>query len=214
MGNPSINELRNTNKFELIAELDHSNIKEFVIQQLQKGGKLITAYMIYQTFMIVLLAFITTLAIIKAINHYPLFLYYILGAMLFCFSFLIVIHELLHGIAIKLTGAEKVTYGAYIRKFIFYAEADRHVLNRTQFLGIALAPFAVIKILTLGGIILFWNHPALYFFVFVMAAHSFFCAGDIGLLSLFYTNGDNEIFTYDERDEKKSYYYKCINNGS
>lgn len=210
MDNPSIDELRNPEKFELIAQLDHSSIKEFVIQQLQKGGKLINSYMIYQTSMIVLLAFITTLAIIKALNDYSLFLYYILGALVFCFSFLIVIHELLHGIAIKLTGAPKVNYGAILHKFIFYAEADRHVLNRTQFRGIALAPFIVIKILTLGGIIVFWNHPALYFFVFVMAAHSFFCAGDIGLLSLFYKHGNNDVFTYDERDKKRSYYYKRI----
>ena len=123
-------------------------------------------------------------------------------------SFLIVAHELLHGLAIKITGAKKVNYGAYFRKFIFYAEADKHILNKKQFAFIALAPLVVIKIFTVLGTILFFHHPLVYFLVFVMCAHSLFCAGDIGLLSIFYNNGKTEIFTFDVKDEKKSYYFR------
>ena len=40
MPNPSIEELRNSGQFELIAQLNHSQIKEFVINQLTQNGKI------------------------------------------------------------------------------------------------------------------------------------------------------------------------------
>ena len=134
--------------------------------------------------------------------------FFTIAGVIFTLSFLIVIHELLHGLALKVTGAPKVTYGGYLKKFVFYAEADRHVLNREQFKLVALLPLVVVKILTLGGILFFWTSPAVYFFILLMSAHSLFCAGDIGLLSFFYNDDENEIFTFDVKDEKTSYFYK------
>lgn len=208
MANPTIQELQNEEQFELIAELDHKQIKEFVVNQLSEGGWMVKSYMIYQVLMLVLAGFIVTRSIIFAFENNLTPLYYIIAALVFGLTLLIVFHELLHGVAIKFTGAKKVNYGAYFRKFIFYAEADRHVLNKTQFAFIALTPFVVIKILTGLGIILFFHHPAVYFLVFVMSAHSLFCAGDIGLLSVFNNHGNSEIYTYDVKAEKKSYYFK------
>lgn len=210
MANPSIQELQNEERFELIAELNHKQIKEFVVNQLSKGGWLVKSFMIYQVIMLVLAAFIITRSVIFAFQENSEPLFYILAALVFCLSLLIVIHELLHGVAIKLTGAQRVNYGAYFRKFIFYAEADRHVLNKKQFTFIALTPFVVIKVLTVIGTVLFFHHPVAYLIVIIMCAHSLFCAGDIGLLSVFNNHGDSEIFTYDVKDEKKSYYFKRI----
>lgn len=130
--------------------------------------------------------------------------------MLFCFTFLVIIHELLHGLALKFTGAKKINYGGYLRKFVFYAEADSHILNRRQFAILALTPLVVIKLLTVAGIVIFWHHPTIYFFVLVMSTHSLFCAGDVALLSLFYKNMKDEIFTYDVKAEKTSYFYRRI----
>jgi len=137
-------------------------------------------------------------------------LYYSSGALIFCFSALIILHELLHGIALKLAGAKRVSYGGYFKKFIFYAEADQFVINRHQFAFIALTPLFVVKLITLIGIIFFFNQPALYFLIFVMSAHSLFCAGDIGLLSVFYQIKNIEIFTFDLKAEKTSYFYRRI----
>lgn len=208
MANPTIEELQNPDRFELIAELSHDNIKSFVLDQLAQGGRITLAFMIYQTLMIILGIFLTTRSIILAVNSEPENLYFVIAALLFCFTALIPIHELLHGIAIKFTGAPKVNYGAYFRKFIFYAEADRHVIDRIQFTWIALTPLLVIKLLTLILSLVFWNTPWLFFFLSVMAIHSLFCAGDIGLLSIFYRNKTEVIYTFDVREEKKSYYYK------
>ena len=133
---------------------------------------------------------------------------YILWSALFTFTILIIIHELLHGIALKFTGAKKIHFGAYLKKFIFYAEANRFVVNKKQFLVIALTPLFVIKIITIIGVSLFFYSPLMYFFIFVMSAHSLFCAGDIALLSIFYSFGNDKIFSFDEKTEKKSYYFR------
>jgi hypothetical protein len=208
MTNPSIAELQNNAKFELVAELHHEQIKEFVIHQLSEGGRLVKVFMVYQALMLVLGIFIIVRASLMAFQNDTAPLIYIVAALIFCFSFLVVIHELVHGVAIKLTKAPKVYYGAYFKKFIFYAEADRYVMNKKQFAFVALSPLVTVKFITLLIIILTYNHPVVFFLVFVMCAHSLFCAGDVGLLSVFNKYGSSEVFTYDIKDEKKSYYFR------
>jgi hypothetical protein len=210
MRNPSIQELRNSDDYELIGQLHHNEIKEFVMQQISEGGKLVFNYMIYQIAMILFGMFFLSRSIIKAFNGFYEPLYYSLAAIIFCFTLLIIIHELLHAFALKFTGAKKINIGGYLRKFIFYAEADQHVLNHKQFAFVALTPLFAVKILMLLGIIIFFHSSAIYFFIFVMSAHSLFCAGDIGLLTLFYHDKDTEIFTFDVKAKKTSYYYQKL----
>jgi len=211
MSNPSIEELQSNDKYELIAELHHSQIKEFVISRFTENNLLIKIFMYYQVAMVVLGIFILTRGIVLSYHGMSEPLFYSLGALAFSFTILVPLHELLHGLSIKLTGAKKIHYGAYFRKFIFYAEADRHVMNRKQFALVALTPLIVIKVVTLVGTIIFWHSAWVYFFGMIMAVHSLFCAGDIGLLSVFYTDDQTEKFTFDVRVEKKSYYYQRKN---
>ena len=206
MANPSIEELHDPNKFEQIAELGHPQIKTFVLEQLAKGGALVTTYMGYQIIMLLLGIWFMIRAAILAFDDFSSPLGMTGLSLVFSFTLLIPIHELLHGLALKITGARNVHYGGYLRKFIFYAEADRHVLNKKQFAFVALTPLIVVQVLTLVGILIFWYSPVFYFSIIVMAAHSFFCAGDIGLLTIFLW--DSEVYNYDVREEKKSYYFK------
>lgn len=208
--NPSIEELRNPERFELIAQINHQQIKEFVIEQLTSDGNIIKYYMYYQVAMIAVGAFFLARSVILAFKYTAIELIYTIAALVFSLTVLVVIHELIHGLALKLAGAPKVSFGGYIRKFIFYAEADLFVINRRQFAFIALAPLVLVKLLTLAGIIFFFNHPVFYFLIFVISAHSLFCAGDIGLLSLFYKYRDGEIFNFDSKTEKTSYYFRKI----
>ncbi len=207
MANPTIDELQNSGQYELIARMNHRQIKEFVIEQLSGGGKMVTLYTIYQVVLVLVGLFFFTRSIVLFFHDYHQPFFYSLAALVFSFSVLIVIHELLHGAALKIAGAKKVNFGGYFKKFIFYAEADRFVLNRKQFSLVALTPFVVIKLVSLVGIVVFLHSPLLYFFIFLMSAHSLFCAGDVGLLSVFYKYPDQEIFTFDVNEEKTSYYY-------
>ncbi|MBN1986174.1 MAG: DUF3267 domain-containing protein [Prolixibacteraceae bacterium] len=210
MANPDIKELQNEKEFELLAQLNHKEIKEFVIEQLTGNSRIVFFYMIYQVLMVLSGIFFLTRAIVLAFQNHVQPLYISLATLVFCFSLLILIHEIIHGIALKITGAKTVRFGAYPKKFIFYAEADRHVLNRKQFAFVALAPLVMVQVVTLIGVILSFYQPWVYFWIILMSTHSLFCAGDIGLLALFYRNKSDEIYTYDVKEEKTSYYYKRI----
>ncbi|WP_319479799.1 DUF3267 domain-containing protein [uncultured Draconibacterium sp.] len=205
--NPSIEQLNYGENYELLAEVEHDEIKSFVLSQLDKGGWLVKGFMVYQTIMVLLGLIIITRALVLSFRGIYEPLWYSIGTILFCVTVLVIIHELLHGIAIKLTGAKDVRYGAYFKKFIFYAEADRHVFNRSQFCFIALAPLVVVKLITLVGIIIFFGHPLVWTFTLIMCIHSLFCTGDIGLLSVFFST-QSEVFTFDIKEERKSYYFR------
>ena len=210
MANPTVSELQNSGKYELMAQLNHQQIKEFVIEQLTGNSKIIKIYMIYQVLMIMTGMFFFTRSIVLAFKGYSLPLFYSLAALVFCFSILIVIHELLHGIALKFSGAPKISFGGYLKKFVFYAEADQFVINRKQFAFIALTPLFAVKLITLIGIIFLFSYPVIYFLIFVMSAHSLFCAGDIGLYSVFLKLKNVEVFSFDVKAEKTSYFYRRI----
>ncbi len=205
--NPAIEELQQNDDFKLIAELSHKQVKNFVIGQINEGNSIIKIYMVYQLLMILLGIFFITRSVVLALNGIFLPLLYVLGGVFFTITLLIIIHELLHGLALKSAGAPKISYGGYPAKFIFYAEADHFVMNRSQFTFVALTPFIIIKVLSLAAIMIFFNNPAVYFPVLVMTAHSLFCAGDIGLLSFFYRYPDHEVYTFDIKAAKKSYFY-------
>lgn len=208
MANPSIKELQNSEKFELLAELSHQQIKEFVIHQLSEKSKFTLSYMIYQVLMVLIGIFFFTGSIVLAFQGELQALYFSLAALVFCFSLLIIIHELLHGLALKLMGAKNINFGGYLKKFIFYAEADQFVLNRKQFAFVALTPLVFVQVVSFIGILFFMHSPLFYFFIFVMSVHSLFCTGDIGLLSILYKSGKDEIYTFDIKEEKTSYYYQ------
>ncbi len=211
--NPSVEALLHEDKYELIAELSHSKIKEFVREQITGDSRLIRYFMIYQAAMTLTGIFFLVRSLFLAAGGNTRPLIYVMAAAVFCFSFLIIIHELLHAMGLKLTGAGHVRIGGNAKKFIFYAEADRHVLNRKQFTFIALIPLVVVKLTSLAGIVFCINMPAVYFPVMIMTIHSLFCAGDIIMLSLFYRYPGSELFTFDISEERKSYFYKKIVTG-
>lgn len=208
MTNPTIGELQNNEKYELIAQPEHGHIKNFIIEQITAGSRLIRGYMIYQGIMILAGLFFATRPMVLALkgNYEPLF--WLLGAIAFSFTLLIIIHEILHLLALKITGAQRITIGGYLKKFIFYAEADRHVLNRRQYALVALTPLIVVKAVTLAGILFTIGTPPFYFWMFVMSVHSLFCAGDIGMLAFFERFPGSEIYTFDVKEEKRSCFYR------
>ena|SRR5690554_5795098 len=207
MENPTIEELQNSENYVLVHELEHNNIREFIMKQIASGSKLIKGFMYYQLLMIITGIFFTTRPLVLAVKGDFTPLFYLMLAVVFTFSFLILAHELFHALAFKLTGAPKVSIGAYLKKFIFYAEADRHVINRKQFTFVALAPLISVKILTGIAILLTASTPVVFFWIFIMCVHSLFCAGDIGMIDFINNSSGNHLYTFDIKEEKKSYFY-------
>ena len=204
---PTIETLNDPEKFALIASVEHGRIKEFVIEQIISDKKLIPVYMVYQTILFLSGLFFFTRALVLAVKGTAIYLWITLGTILFSFTFLVILHEFLHGLALKLTGAPRVRYGSVLHKFIFYAEADQFVLGRIPFLFVAFVPLIIIQIITISGVIFWFSHPLVYFFLILMTFHSFFCSGDVALAALFLRFPGREVFTYDSKAEKTSYYF-------
>ena len=202
-------ELINNPDYEKIEELSHDDIRPFLRREIagNQGWGLIAK--MYQGIGLLLVGF----ALIKAFAPYmtrrdTASLEGLGMGVLFSFTVLIVLHELLHAIAYLLVGAKKLSFGMNLRKFMFYVQADKKVLNYKQFMFVALAPAVVVGFVSLSGAIFFYGQPLYYFFMILFGLHGLFCGGDFGLLCFFENRKDDEIYTFDVRKEGKTYFYK------
>lgn len=200
-------DLLDQNEFELLAEISHQKLREFVVEQISEEKFIIRIYSIYQLLMVLLFTFLFTRGIVLAIKGYSALLVNIGWAVAFSLSALIIIHELIHALAYLLTGARRISFGVILKKFVFYALADRQVIAPRAFHVVALAPFVMVKVICLIGIFLFLNQPVVYFFLSVMCLHSLFCAGDIAMLAFYRIHRGKEIYNFDDKSEGKTYFY-------
>ncbi|MEQ8238389.1 MAG: DUF3267 domain-containing protein [Cyclobacteriaceae bacterium] len=122
---------------------------------------------------------------------------------------LIPLHEYIHVLAYKSQGAKQTSYDANLKKFYFMALADKFVANKKEFEVVALSPFIVISAALIG--LLFMVNPDWVLTVLaVLFAHTAMCSGDFGLLSYFEFNKEKQVVTYDDIENKVSYFYGRI----
>ena len=199
----------NNPAFEQIEVIEHSNLKPFLRREIigNQGWGLIAK--MYQAMGLLLVGF----ALVKAFAPYlrtrqTISLEWMGWGVMFCITALIVIHELLHAIAYLIVGARKLSFGMNLKKFMFYVQADKQVLNYKQFMIVALAPAVVVGVLSLAGAIFYYEQPFYYFFLVIFGLHGLFCGGDFGLLCFFENRKEEEIYTFDVKSEGKTYFYK------
>lgn len=119
---------------------------------------------------------------------------------------LLPIHEYIHVLAYKSQGATHTSYDANLKKFYFMALADKFVANKKEFEIVALAPFITISS-TLIMCLLLANTNWSLTISSMLLAHTAMCSGDFGLLSYFEFNKDRQTVTYDDVENKISYFY-------
>lgn len=200
-------DLQNENEFELLTEVSHQKLRDFVVEQITEEKYIIRIYSIYQVIMMMIFAFLLTRGIVLSIKGHSEILAEIGLSIVFSFSALIIIHELLHALAYLITEARRISFGAIPKKFIFYALADRQVIATQAFHVVALTPFIIVKLICLAGFIVFYNQQTMYFFLSVMCLHSLFCAGDIAMLAFYRIHKGKEIYNFDDKNEGKTYFY-------
>jgi hypothetical protein len=200
-------DLMDPEQYELLAEVEHRQIKKFIFEQVTPGVRLIRNYSFYQLVMLLLLGLLAGYAVVLLIREIPGPLIQIGYAVLFSFTILVFLHELLHAAAYWLCGVRNLKAGAMFKKFIFYVMADREVIDFRTFRIVAYAPFIFVKFCCLILGIIFWSSSLTYFFFSVMCIHSLFCAGDMAMLAFYMINEDKEIYNYDDMKQKKSFFY-------
>ena len=194
--------------YEQIYSVSHDEVKTLIVAEIAKNNGWARVANMYQIAGI--LAFI--LGTFKAFMPFFVsrkwdYLLWLGLGIAFTFSALIILHELIHAATYKSLGVNNLTFGLKLSKFMFYVEADRQVINHSQFRKVALAPAVVIAILSIIGMIIFYNQPPFYFFLTIFAFHSLFCAGDFGLLCFFENRNEQDVLTFDVKEEGRMYFY-------
>lgn len=202
--------LLNNPEFELVEEVSYDDLKSFLIKEIGKKGLIMTIYGIFQGISIAANVFIITYFTINFIKHETFISELIISLSTIFLSFFLIIpfHELIHAAAFIILGKKNIGFGAIWKKFVFYAESDRQVLNRREITIVALAPLIAISLICILLIILNFSFISTLIFAIIAFVHLLVCGGDIAIVSFFYRNRSREMFTFDDRELKKTFYYK------
>ena len=203
----SIKDLKNNPSYSLLLVLPHDEMAPFISEQFSGKTMAVRGYLALNFLLVAIILLIATFDIRnEAIDIWSVMKYFGAGSILF-FIVLVIIHEGLHGLAYKLVGAPKISFGANWRMFYFYAVADRFVIRRKSFIFIALIPFVVISVLVLAAMFVAPIHWKWLLFG-ILFIHTTACAGDFAMLGFYerYRNA-REMLTYDDVSEKRSYFY-------
>lgn len=200
-------ELRNEENYTLLLQLNHDEILPFVQEEFSHRTGVLRFYLGLN---LAILLYMVGLAVWQAgqgLIGIGTILQYTGFGIVVSLTVLIPIHEGIHGLAYKLVGASRVAFGGSLKRFYFYAVADRFVLGPDQFRFVALAPFVVISTLAFAATFyVSLNYQWLCWGVLLM--HTGACAGDFGMLSFYARQEDREIYTYDVVEKKITYFYR------
>lgn len=217
MSRPSVNELQNSELYELMAAMPVHETIQYLQSELgmnkgqndsAKSSKLKIVYGVF----LGILGVIGGYAIGKSFGNAdnPFFLIKSLGlAFLLFFVVLLPIHEFIHGVAFKYYGAKKVGYGFSMKAAMVYAYAQDFPINMRELKVIAVLPFMLITF----SLLMFMLFLPQYFFAItsILLIHSLACVGDFMLIKYANKYNNEGIFTYDDLEiEKKSYFYRTI----
>ncbi len=120
----------------------------------------------------------------------------------------VVVHEGLHGLAYKLIGAPRVSYGVNWKWLYFYAVADRFVVSGSRFFFVALAPFVVITLFVAIMLAVNTSIETKWFLFGILLFHTAACSGDFAILDFCVRySSRGTILTFDDVSEGKSYFF-------
>lgn len=198
-------DLRNNNQFQLLVELGHKDLIPFVNEYYWKRKSWVTIfhYLISLAILIVWFwaGFQEKYSFDEWLSRF--------GFAVISFFVLLPIHELLHGLVYKITGAKDIRFGASLRQAYAYAIAHNFVANRLVFTWVAITPFLVINSILVLGVILLQQYA--FYLIGVLLLHTAGTSGDFAMLNYLWLNRHQDIYTFDDAVENKSYFYARIN---
>ena len=119
---------------------------------------------------------------------------------------LIPVHEGLHLIPFRLSGARDIRYGADLRQGIIYVTAHRFVADLRLFSVVAFTPFVVITA-GIGAAMIFCSPWWQWVLSLALFTHTTMCAGDAALIGFMRGFSHRNVYTWDDADRKEAYFY-------
>lgn len=193
------------NGYYLLDQLDHKELVPFIQTYIKKRTK-------YSLFYFLTNFILLALVVYYFVQGHNLPIYSFADRMkLVFYGFAMAIaltplHEYIHVLSYKYLGAKNTSYDVNLKKFYFLALADKFISNKKEFEIIALAPFVFIST-TLIVLTFMVNADWVLIIYSVLFVHTSMCSGDFGLLSYFEYHKDKQVITYDDVEQKVSYFY-------
>lgn len=195
--------------FVLLDKLEHHDLVPFIRTYMKKKTKYSVFYYLSNITLLALAGYYFTKG--YHLPNYPFgerFIHFSHGLAI---AFLLVpLHEYIHVLAYKSQGAIHTSYDVNLKKFYFMALADQFVANKKEFTIVALAPFILIST-TLILLSLLVHPDRIITVIGILLAHTAMCSGDFGLLSYMEHHKDLKPVTYDDIENKISYFYGLKN---
>lgn len=115
---------------------------------------------------------------------------------------LIPIHELLHGLYLRVLGSKNIKYEFDFRKFRFSCYSEQFVLSRREYYSFLLVPFMLITFLQF--ILAIGFNPVSVLFLSMMLMHVSICIGDFALVNFSSLLEEDEVFIYYDSQAKQT----------
>jgi hypothetical protein len=208
-GIPDVNKLKDDDSYQKIMELNFDDMIPFVMSNIRKPGLFSRIYLVLNILTVIALILWLVNGFLEGwLAWITLIKQFIVGV--FAGSFLVIpVHELFHGLAYKILGAKKIKFGADLQQLIFYVTADRFPVASRELCFLALLPFAAINAVSLTVAIL-WVPQLIILLAFFLLAHNIMCIGDFAIVN-FTHKEPGKVYSYDEIEQKKSFFYKRVN---
>jgi len=205
-GKPDAEWLQKDPAYRMILELDFKDIIPFVLSNMKKRGLIPLFYISVNA---VFLFFIILYAIwsIRMGSLNPGKISWQIIAGILAGSILVIPpHELLHGLAYRILGARKISFGMDLQQFIFYVTADRFPISKRELAFLALTPFVLINLLLIT-LTAAWASQLTLFSAALLLSHNMMCIGDFAMISYAFSQ-KGKLYTYDDTGNKKSYFFE------
>jgi len=209
MSRLSIEDVQNNPGFRPVKELRFNEILTFVLENIRLTNLYTIFYLFFNFLFFGLLAVIIVIGIREDYFSFSTFLSTMGWGVITGSILIIPFHEGFHALAFFVIGAQKIKFGVDFKQMIFYATAKDFVADRKGFTLVALAPFAVINLISLP--ILIYGGIGLRLFVIVsLLLHNIMCIGDFAMMSFYSSNKDKELYTFDDLETKTAWFYEKV----
>jgi len=201
---PTIEELENGSAYEKVLTLPYSNIAPFVIGSLKSFNlPMMTVWIV-----LAMTAFLTVW-FWPGVRYAPENPHIVIGLVTGLAALpvlLIPIHEALHLITFRLSGAKDIRYGADLRQGIIYVTAHRFVADIRLFSAVAFTPLAIITA-GIGAAMILCSPWWQWVLSLALFTHTTMCAGDAALIGFMRGFSHRNVYTWDDADRKEAYFY-------
>ena len=189
-------------KGTLLDEMNHAEIVEFLRPYMRFRGNWIRLFWFLN--FLALLALVAS-ALLSASKGFHVFVSQ-LSYGLALFFLVLPLHEGIHGLAYRYFGAKRVLFRAEWKKLVVYAMADGFVADRKELFWVAILPFLLLNSLILVlALFVFPSYATMFYSLLLI--HCSGCVGDFALINYFALNSHRTIVTYDDAEQRKSYFY-------